>query len=125
MLPRVLLPALFLVVTGIGVVPAQNSKFCIIDQPRPELPEDYGTRHVQGSIVLRIIFLDTGEIRKISLVSGLIDSLNKLAISGAEKIKFRPEVRDGKAISVTKTIQYLYGWEYSGWKVPKRSDKCR
>lgn len=103
---------------------AQESKpLKIIDQPKPELPKNYGTLDVQGTIIFRVEFLANGQIGVVSSVNGIIPSLNQLALEAVKKIKFEPEVNDGKSISVFKTVSYYYSWQFVGWKIPAKDTK--
>ena len=44
---------------------AQESKpLRILERPKPQLPEDYGTTDAQGTITLQIEFLANGQIGK-------------------------------------------------------------
>ncbi len=96
---------------------AQDSPLKILDQPKPELPEDYGTLDAQGSIVLRVEFLADGKIGEIKIISSIGKSLTDLAIEAAKKIKYEPEKKDGEVVTVIKTVRYSYSWD-GFWKVP-------
>ncbi len=104
-----------LLLCGIGL--AQNSALKILEQPKPELPENFGTLDAQGTIILRVEFLADGQVGKISLISNIVAPLDKNAVTAAQKIKFEPEIKDGKPITVVKIIRYVYSWD-GGWKVP-------
>ena len=81
----------------------------IISKPRASYPEQKnGTTCVQGSVILRVQFLENGEIGKIAVVSGLPDGFNDKAIEAAKKIKFKPAMNDGKPVTVSKQIQYSF-----------------
>ena len=109
--------SVFFVLLFCGLGFAQNSPVKILEQPKPELPKDYGTNDSQGSIVLRIEFLANGKVGEIRIISSLQKSLNDVALEAAKKIKFEPEVKNGEAVTVTKMVQYSYSWD-GGWKVP-------
>jgi len=46
---------------------AQITPVWIIDEPRPDLPKDYGTLDVQGSFLLKVEFLGKGKIGRINV----------------------------------------------------------
>jgi hypothetical protein len=96
---------------------AQNSPVKILEQPKPELPKNYGTNDSQGSIILRVEFLADGTIGNISPISTM-PLLTDLAIEAAKKIKFEPAMKDGKPISVANPIGYIYN---IGWKIPPQN----
>jgi TonB family protein len=86
-----------------------NSSLKIIKKPKASYPnQEKGTVCVQGTVRLRITFLKDGEIGNISLVSGLPNGANENAVEAAKKIKFRPAIKNGKAISVSKIVEYKF-----------------
>ncbi|MEO8574234.1 MAG: hypothetical protein ABI481_09720 [Pyrinomonadaceae bacterium] len=89
----------------------------ILNAPKPPLPADFGTLDAQGATRLTVTFLASGEIGKILPVTALTNNLTELAVEAAGKIKFAPKISNGEAVSVVKTIEYLYGLPYSGWQV--------
>lgn len=97
---------------------AQNKPLKITEQPRPELPASYRTLDAQGTQVLRVEFLDTGDIGQVVPVTNLPGGLTERAVAAARKIKFEPEVKDGKPVTVFKQLQYFYSWN-GGWRVPE------
>ena len=110
---------MFLLCFGI-VSLAQATRLKITDQPSPELPQKHGTLDVQGTVILRVQFLEFGEIGEVSPVKELPAGLTQNAIAAARKIKFIPEQKDGKPVTVYREIQYSYSWN-GGWQ--KNSEK--
>src|SRR5258708_32482405 len=100
----------------------QDVKLKILEQPKPELPQNYLTLDVQGTVVLRIQFLDFGEIGEITPVKTLPSGLTERAVVAARKIKFEPEKKDGKPVTVVREIQYFYSWN-GGWRFPAESSE--
>lgn len=81
----------------------------IIEKPRPAYPvSEGGTICVQGTITLRVQFLASGKIGKISPISELPYGLTEKAIEAAEKIKFEPAIKNGKPITVAKSVQFSF-----------------
>ena len=89
----------------------------ILDQPRPELPLNHGTLDLQGTVILRVQFLEFGEIGEVTIVKDLAAGLGQRAVEAAKKIKFEPEKKEGKAVTVYREVQYTYSWN-GGWQVP-------
>lgn len=106
----------FVFLLGISAF-AQDVKLKITEQPLPELPKNHSTSDIQGKVVIRVQFLDFGEIGEIVPVASLPSGLTELAVAAARKIKFEPEQKDGKPVTVTRELQYLYSWN-GGWKLP-------
>ncbi len=87
-----------------------DSPLTIISKPRPISKIYHGC--MQGVIRLRITFLATSEIGKISPVSSKPGGLTDEAIEAALKIKFVPAVKNGKRITVTKVLEYRFQWSW-------------
>jgi len=58
---------------------AQDTRLKILEQPKPELPQNYLTLDVQGTVVLKIQFLDFGEIGEITALKTLPNGLTERA----------------------------------------------
>lgn len=95
----------------------QDTRLKILEQPKPELPQNHLTTDIQGTVVLRIQFLDFGEIGEITPMQTLPSGLTERAVLAARKIKFEPEMKDGKPVTVVKEIRYYYSWN-GGWQFP-------
>ena len=105
---------LLFLISGYG----QDRPLEILDAPRPPLPADFGTLDAQGAVRLKVTFLASGEIGKIVPVLTMQSSnLTELAFAAAGRIKFEPKTSGGKAVSVVKTIEYVYGPPGKGWEV--------
>ena len=104
-----------------AVVAAQDTRLKILEQPKPDLPKDYATLDIKGTVILSIQFLDFGEIGEISSIKTLPGGLTERAVVAARKIKFEPEKKGGKPVTVTRQIEYLYSWN-GGWSFPSNSD---
>src|SRR5258706_15322984 len=99
--------AFFVTFAFVSISSAQDVRLKILEQPKPELPQNYLTLGVQGTVVLRIQFLDLGEIGEITPVKTLPNALTERAVVAAGKIKFEPEQKDGKPLTVVREIQYF------------------
>ena len=86
-----------------------NKPLKILYKPKPAYPsQENGTICIQGTVMLRVEFLATGEIGKIDTFKGLTDGLTENAIEAAKKIKFEPEIKNGIAITIIKTIPFSF-----------------
>ncbi|HRH46125.1 MAG TPA: energy transducer TonB [Pyrinomonadaceae bacterium] len=86
----------------------QTSPLKILSKPRPgytDLARIYG---IQGTVTLRVTFLTNGNIGAVSIVSKLPFGLTNNSISAAKRINFEPQIKDGVAYTVTKTLQYSF-----------------
>lgn len=85
-----------------------NSPLNIISTPQAQYPEEAKKKKIQGTVSLRITFLNDGTIGKISVVKGINKEMDESAIKAAQKIKFEPERKKGKSVTVIKIIKYNY-----------------
>lgn len=62
------------------------------------------------TVQLKVVFLDTGKIGDVSLHSSTCNDqkLDDEAIQAGRKIKFDPQIKDGKPITVTKKVEYKF-----------------
>ncbi|MBK7394125.1 MAG: energy transducer TonB [Chloracidobacterium sp.] len=99
---------------GIGTGPVsppivkQTTSVKILSKPRPaytNLARFYG---IMGTVILRVTFLSSGEIGAISAVKSLPFGLANQALDAAKRTTFEPAYQEGKAITVTKQIEYSF-----------------
>ncbi|MFN2501879.1 MAG: energy transducer TonB [Pyrinomonadaceae bacterium] len=80
----------------------------IVSKPRPGYTDAARQNNIQGTVILRVTFLGSGQIGSISPVKGLPNGLTEQAIAAARRISFEPAKRDGVGQSVTKQIEYSF-----------------
>ncbi len=80
----------------------------IISKPKASYTDIARQNQTEGKITLRVTFLANGQIGSVSPMNTLPDGLTKQAIAAASKITFEPMLVDGKAVSVTKQVQYNF-----------------
>ncbi len=80
----------------------------IISKPKPSYTDAARTANVQGTVLLRVVFLANGQIGSVSSVKGLPNGMTEQAIAAAKRIVFEPAKNNGIAQSVTKQIEYSF-----------------
>lgn len=80
----------------------------IISKPRPGYTDAARQNNIQGTVVLRVTFLASGQIGSVSVVKGLPNGLSEQAIAAAKRIAFEPAKVNGAAVPVTKQIEYSF-----------------
>ena len=80
----------------------------ILSKPRANYTDAARLNVVQGTVVLKVTFLASGAIGQITVVKGLSNGLTEQAVAAARAIRFEPAKVNGKAVSVTKTIEYNF-----------------
>ncbi len=64
--------------------------------------------NVEGNIKLAVEFLSDGKIGVIFPINELSDGLTDSAVEAAKGLKFTPAVKNGKAVTVVKLIEYSF-----------------
>ena len=85
---------------GGGVSPPQ-----LILKVEPEYSEEARKAKFQGTVVLMVVVDEKGNPRDLKVIRPLGLGLDQKAIEAVEKWKFRPGMKDGKAVAVQATIE--------------------
>lgn len=91
--------------------PAGFKPLKITSKPRATHTDASRKNCVEGKVFLRLTFFSDGTVGNIKVIKGLPFGLSKQAIEAAKKIKFEPQLKNDKPISVTKKIEYGF-WLY-------------
>lgn len=90
-----------------AVAEAQTVKLRIIKKPHPK-----GARKCSGqagTALVRVTFGAEGTVTDVELKqSSGCYIFDQSALEAAWRIEFEPEMRDGKAVAVAKTVEYKY-----------------
>ena len=88
--------------------PDTSTKVIFFGVPQPEYTEEALRNKITGTVVLRIVFLSSGQVGTIRVVAGLPYGLTERAIEAARKIKFTPAMLDGRAIDKEKQVEFNF-----------------
>jgi TonB family protein len=80
----------------------------VLSKPEAGYTEEARKSCITGTVVLRAIFSDSGEVTGIRAVKSLPDGLTEKAIAAARKIRFVPAVKDGHPVSVYMQLEYVF-----------------
>jgi TonB family protein len=83
-----------------------NLKPTILYREKAKYTEEARQNRVQGTVMLNIVFGADGLIHNIRVVRGLPNGLTETAIEAAQRIRFQPATKDGKAVSVSATLEF-------------------
>ncbi|MGB7200701.1 MAG: energy transducer TonB [Pyrinomonadaceae bacterium] len=83
----------------------ESSPLKIISKPKGRYTDAARVANVQGTVVLRVTFLASGQIGSISTVKGLPSGLTESAIAAARGIRFEPAKRDGIPQTTVRTLE--------------------
>jgi TonB family protein len=70
----------------------------ILYKPNPPYSPEGRALKLQGDVVLEVIFLASGQMQVVRVVSGLGHGLDEEAIQSAKHIRFTPALRDGRPV---------------------------
>ncbi len=80
----------------------------IISKPRPGYTDSARVNNVQGTVILKVTFLASGQIGGVSVIKGLPNGLTEQAIAAAKNIRFEPAKRGGTPYAVNKNVEYSF-----------------
>ncbi|MFN0280047.1 MAG: TonB family protein [Pyrinomonadaceae bacterium] len=80
----------------------------ILSKPRPLYTDAARQANVQGTVILRVTFLASGQIGRIMAVKGLPNGLTEQAVAAARRITFEPAKRDGVPQTVTRQLEFPF-----------------
>jgi TonB family protein len=84
----------------------------ILYKPRPAYTEEARRAHIEGDIVLEVLFPGTGNLRVLRVVRGLGYGLEQNALDAAAKIRFRPSREDGHAVDTVAQVRISFQLAY-------------
>ncbi len=91
-----------------------DRKLKIIEMPLPRIPDEIRSMSIQGNIVVRVTFLSNNEIGDVQPIRDF-PYITEVVVEAAKKIIFEPEIKNGIATTITKTVQYTFDWG-NGWQ---------
>lgn len=78
-------------------------------KPRAGIENSYGKCSGSGTVRLRVVLLKTAQIGDIKIASPSQCSIfDDNAVRTAKKIKFKPAVKNGQAVSVSVLVEFSY-----------------
>ncbi|MFN0277537.1 MAG: TonB family protein [Pyrinomonadaceae bacterium] len=85
-----------------------DKSLILLSKPYPRYTTSARQANVEGTIILRVTFSAEGYISRIFVLRELPEGLLQQAMLAAMRIDFLPAETNGKAKSVTKTIEYSF-----------------
>ena len=77
-------------------------------KPRPVYTEEGRRLKVEGEVLLEVVFTATGQVRVQRIVQGLGHGLDESAVRAAEKIQFKPALKDGQPSDFPAVLHILF-----------------
>ncbi|MFZ0734784.1 MAG: TonB family protein [Candidatus Sulfotelmatobacter sp.] len=85
------------------MVPAE-----ILSKPVPMYTEEARAQHIEGEVLLEVVFEASGKLRVLKVVRGLGHGLDDAATRAAEQIRFKPALRDGQPSDSTAVVHIIF-----------------
>jgi TonB family protein len=89
--------------TTANMVPAE-----ITSKPNPVYTEEARKLHIEGEVLLEVVFESSGRMHVVRVIRGLGHGLDEAAVHAAEQIRFKPALRDGKPADSTAVLHILF-----------------
>lgn len=80
----------------------------IISKPKPSYTAEARAGHVEGEVLLEVVFGSNGKLRVVRVIRGLGHGLDEAAVEAAQQIRFKPAQRDGQPVDSTAKIHIIF-----------------
>jgi TonB family protein len=77
-------------------------------KPRPVYTDEGRQLKIEGEVLVEVVFSATGQIRVLKVVRGLGHGLDESAVRAAEKIQFKPALRDGHPADFEAVLHIVF-----------------
>ncbi|MFY9558733.1 MAG: energy transducer TonB, partial [Terriglobales bacterium] len=77
-------------------------------KPRPVYTDEGRRLKVEGEVLLEVVFTATGQVRVQRIVQSLGHGLDESAIRAAEKIQFKPALKDGQPADFPAVLHIIF-----------------
>jgi TonB family protein len=84
----------------------------ILSKPDPVYPAEARRLHIEGEVLLDVIFQADGRVRVVRVVRGLGHGLDQSAVQAAEHIVFRPARRAGRPVDSEAIARLVFRLAY-------------
>jgi TonB family protein len=84
--------------TDISSAPSVDTKPVPLNRPAPRYTETARANGTQGSVLVRVLVGEDGNVKSVRVVRGLPDGLTEQAIAVVHETKFKPAMKDGKPV---------------------------
>jgi TonB family protein len=86
----------------------KTSPVAVHSKPTPVYTDEARQQHIEGEVLLDVVFGASGDVQVIRVARGLGHGLDEAAIRAAKNIKFSPATRDGQAVDFEARIHIVF-----------------
>jgi TonB family protein len=80
----------------------------ILSKPTPVYTDEARRLHVEGEVMVEVVFAASGELRALRIVKGLGHGLDEAALRAATGIRFKPARRDDLPVDTVATLHIVF-----------------
>jgi TonB family protein len=80
----------------------------VLEKPQPQYTQEARNLKIEGEVHLKVLFQADGRVQVLQVVRGLGHGLDEAATAAAQKIRFKPAQRDGRACDQTATVHIVF-----------------
>lgn len=80
----------------------------VLQKPTPVYTDEARKLHIEGEVLLEVQFGASGRLRVLRVVHGLGHGLDEAAVAAAEKIRYKPALREGQPVDSTATLHIVF-----------------
>jgi TonB family protein len=91
-----------------GSTPAAMQPVEVLEKPQPQYTQEARNLKIEGEVHLKVLFQADGRVQVLQVVRGLGHGLDEAATAAAQKIRFKPAQRDGRACDQTATVHIVF-----------------
>ena len=94
---------------------AQTAAFkpvVILSKPDPVYPSEARRQHIEGEVILSVLFGASGKLRVLKVEQGLGHGMDEAAVQAAEHITFKPAERGGRPVDSTAIVHIIFQLAY-------------
>ena len=81
-------------------------------KPNPVYTEEARNLKLEGEVLLEVQFMANGQLHVNRVVRGLGHGLDEAAVAAANKMRFKPALRDGQAVDSTAVVHVVFQLAY-------------
>ncbi|HLJ87059.1 MAG TPA: energy transducer TonB [Candidatus Angelobacter sp.] len=80
----------------------------VLFKPRPIYTDEAKQLHIEGEVLVQVVFAATGQMQVQKVVKGLGHGLDEAALRAAQQIKFHPAQRDGSPYDYAALVHIVF-----------------
>lgn len=84
----------------------------ITDKPNPVYTQEARNLKVEGEVLLEVLFAASGQLHVSRVVQGLGHGLDEAAVAAANKMRFKPAMRNGQPVDATAIVHVVFQLAY-------------